>query len=154
MMNKNSAWPPSRRPSTSATFCNKPTTERRSPATGSLQRQEHKRGVLGICCHRDEPFVLHDYLLGRQQPRPENVGAVQNHSGDPRHTQTPGSADRKSVGLRLPSFESWICHQGQRLSQHDRHRLMLHPDAQLQGISADDRIADIVSRVAVPRVAA
>ena len=34
-----------------------------------------------------------------------------------------------------------------------RHRLMLHPDAQLQGISADDRIADIVTRVAVPRVA-
>ncbi len=34
-----------------------------------------------------------------------------------------------------------------------RHRLMLHPDAQLQGVSADDRIADIVSRVAVPRLA-
>jgi hypothetical protein len=29
---------------------------------------------------------------------------------------------------------------------------MLHPDAQLQGVSADDRIADIVSRVAVPRM--
>ncbi len=34
-----------------------------------------------------------------------------------------------------------------------RHRLMLHPDAQLQGVSADDRIADIVTRVAVPRQA-
>jgi MoxR-like ATPase len=33
-----------------------------------------------------------------------------------------------------------------------RHRLMLHPDAQLQGISADDRIAEIVTRVAVPRL--
>ena len=33
-----------------------------------------------------------------------------------------------------------------------RHRLMLHPDAQLQAISPDDRIADIVSRVAVPRL--
>jgi len=34
-----------------------------------------------------------------------------------------------------------------------RHRLMLHPDAQLQGISPDDRIAEIVARVAVPRLA-
>ena len=32
-----------------------------------------------------------------------------------------------------------------------RHRIMLHPDAQLQGISADDRIAEIVRVVAVPR---
>ena len=33
-----------------------------------------------------------------------------------------------------------------------RHRLMLHPDAQLQGVTADDRIADIVTRVPVPRL--
>ena len=26
-----------------------------------------------------------------------------------------GEADCKSVGLRLPRFESWICHKGQRL---------------------------------------
>jgi MoxR-like ATPase len=35
-----------------------------------------------------------------------------------------------------------------------RHRLMLHPDAQLQGITADDRIAEIVRGVPVPRLAA
>jgi MoxR-like ATPase len=34
-----------------------------------------------------------------------------------------------------------------------RHRLMLHPDAQLQGVTADDRIADILTRVRVPRLA-
>jgi MoxR-like ATPase len=34
-----------------------------------------------------------------------------------------------------------------------RHRLMLHPDAQLQGVTADDRIADILTRVPVPRLA-
>jgi MoxR-like ATPase len=33
-----------------------------------------------------------------------------------------------------------------------RHRVMLHPDAQLQGITADDRIEDIVRSVAVPRL--
>jgi MoxR-like ATPase len=32
-----------------------------------------------------------------------------------------------------------------------RHRVMLHPDAQLQGITADDRIDDIVRAVPVPR---
>jgi MoxR-like ATPase len=35
-----------------------------------------------------------------------------------------------------------------------RHRVMLHPDAQLQGVSADERIADIVRSVPVPRLAA
>jgi MoxR-like ATPase len=35
-----------------------------------------------------------------------------------------------------------------------RHRVMLHPDAQLQGISADERILDIVRGVPVPRLAA
>jgi MoxR-like ATPase len=33
-----------------------------------------------------------------------------------------------------------------------RHRVMLHPDAQLQGIRADDRIEDIVRSVPVPRL--
>jgi MoxR-like ATPase len=35
-----------------------------------------------------------------------------------------------------------------------RHRVMLHPDAQLQGTSADDRIEEIVRAVPVPRLAA
>jgi MoxR-like ATPase len=35
-----------------------------------------------------------------------------------------------------------------------RHRVMLHPDAQLQGISPDERIEDIVRAVPVPRLAA
>ncbi len=35
-----------------------------------------------------------------------------------------------------------------------RHRVMLHPDAQLQGITADERIDDIVKAVPVPRLAA
>jgi MoxR-like ATPase len=35
-----------------------------------------------------------------------------------------------------------------------RHRVMLHPDAQLQGISADERIEDILRGVPVPRLAA
>ena len=32
-----------------------------------------------------------------------------------------------------------------------RHRVMLHPDAQLQGVSADDRIEDILRTLPVPR---
>jgi MoxR-like ATPase len=35
-----------------------------------------------------------------------------------------------------------------------RHRVMLHPDAQLQGISADQRIDEILRGVPVPRLAA
>jgi MoxR-like ATPase len=35
-----------------------------------------------------------------------------------------------------------------------RHRVMLHPDAQLQGVSADERIEDILRAVPVPRLAA
>jgi MoxR-like ATPase len=32
-----------------------------------------------------------------------------------------------------------------------RHRVLLHPDAQLQGVSADDRIDEILRTVPVPR---
>jgi MoxR-like ATPase len=35
-----------------------------------------------------------------------------------------------------------------------RHRVMLHPDAQLQGITADDRIQEIVRAVTVPKLVA
>ena len=35
-----------------------------------------------------------------------------------------------------------------------RHRVMLHPDAELQGISADERIDDILRSAPVPRTAA
>jgi MoxR-like ATPase len=34
-----------------------------------------------------------------------------------------------------------------------RHRVMLHPDAQLQGVTADDRIDDILKNAPVPRIA-
>ena len=34
-----------------------------------------------------------------------------------------------------------------------RHRVMLHPDAELQGISADERIDDILRSAPVPRAA-
>ncbi|MGH7286087.1 MAG: AAA family ATPase, partial [Polyangiaceae bacterium] len=34
-----------------------------------------------------------------------------------------------------------------------RHRVMLHPDAQLQGITADERIAELVKSVPAPQVA-
>ena len=34
-----------------------------------------------------------------------------------------------------------------------RHRVLLHPDAQLQGVTPDERIAEIVKTVPVPRVA-
>jgi MoxR-like ATPase len=34
-----------------------------------------------------------------------------------------------------------------------RHRIMLHPDAQLQGVTPDDRIHDILRSAPVPRVA-
>ena len=34
-----------------------------------------------------------------------------------------------------------------------RHRIMLHPDAELQGTTADERIDDILRAVPVPRAA-
>ena len=34
-----------------------------------------------------------------------------------------------------------------------RHRIVMHPDAELQGISADARLDEILQRVAVPRLA-
>jgi MoxR-like ATPase len=73
-----------------------------------------------------------------------------------------GASPRASIAL-LKTSQVVAASQGRTFVTPDdvkpmagpvlRHRLMLHPDAQLQGISADDRIADIVTRVAVPRMA-
>ncbi len=72
-----------------------------------------------------------------------------------------GASPRASIAL-LKTSQVVAASQGRSFVTPDdvkpmtapvlRHRLMLHPDAQLQGVSADDRIADIVTRVAVPRV--
>ncbi len=35
-----------------------------------------------------------------------------------------------------------------------RHRILLHPDAQLQGVTPDDRIAEVLRAAPVPRAAA
>jgi MoxR-like ATPase len=73
-----------------------------------------------------------------------------------------GASPRASIAL-LKTSQVLAASQGRTFVTPDdvkpmaapvlRHRLMLHPDAQLQGVSADDRIKDIVTRVAVPRVA-
>ncbi len=73
-----------------------------------------------------------------------------------------GASPRASIAL-LKTAQVVAASQGRTFVTPDdvkpmaapvlRHRLMLHPDAQLQGVSADDRIADIVTRVAVPRQA-
>jgi len=84
-----------------------------------------------------------------------------------RHTRNDraielGASPRASIAL-LKTSQVVAASQGRTFVTPDdvkpmaapvlRHRLMLHPDAQLQGVSADDRIADIVGRVAVPRLA-
>jgi MoxR-like ATPase len=73
-----------------------------------------------------------------------------------------GASPRASVAL-LKTAQVVAASQGRSFVTPDdvkpmaapvlRHRLMLHPDAQLQGVSPDDRVADIVGRVAVPRLA-
>ena len=66
-----------------------------------------------------------------------------------------GASPRASIAL-LKSAQVIAASEGRTFVTPDdvkpmagpvlRHRLMLHPDAQLQGVSADDRIADIVTR--------
>jgi len=74
-----------------------------------------------------------------------------------------GASPRASIAL-LKSAQVIAASEGRTFVTPDdvkpmvaavlRHRLMLHPDAQLQGISADERIEEIVRAVPVPRLAA
>jgi MoxR-like ATPase len=74
-----------------------------------------------------------------------------------------GASPRASIGL-LKGAQVIAASQGRSFVTPDdvkpmasavlRHRVMLHPDAQLQGVTADDRIAEILRSVPVPRVAA
>lgn len=74
-----------------------------------------------------------------------------------------GASPRASIAL-LKSAQVIAASQGRAFVTPDdvkpmtlavlRHRVMLHPDAQLQGVSPDDRIADILRAAPVPRVAA
>ena len=74
-----------------------------------------------------------------------------------------GASPRASIAL-LKSAQVIAASEGRAFVTPDdvkpmvapvlRHRVMLHPDAQLQGISADERIEEIVRGVPVPRLAA
>jgi MoxR-like ATPase len=74
-----------------------------------------------------------------------------------------GASPRASIAL-LKSAQVIAASQGRSFVTPDdvkpmtlavlRHRVMLHPDAQLQGVTPDDRIADILRTAPVPRVAA
>jgi MoxR-like ATPase len=74
-----------------------------------------------------------------------------------------GASPRASIGM-LKGAQVIAASQGRSFVTPDdvkpmavavlRHRVMLHPDAQLQGVTADDRIAEILRSVPVPRAAA
>ena len=74
-----------------------------------------------------------------------------------------GASPRASIGL-LKAAQVIAASEGRAFVTPDdvkpmvaavlRHRVMLHPDAQLQGITADERIEEIVKSVPVPRLAA
>jgi MoxR-like ATPase len=74
-----------------------------------------------------------------------------------------GASPRASIAL-LKSAQVIAASQGRAFVTPDdvkpmtlavlRHRIMLHPDAQLQGVTPDDRITDILRTAPVPRVAA
>ena len=74
-----------------------------------------------------------------------------------------GASPRASIAL-LKSAQVIAASEGRTFVTPDdvkpmvasvlRHRVMLHPDAQLQGTSADERIEDILRAVPVPRLAA
>jgi MoxR-like ATPase len=74
-----------------------------------------------------------------------------------------GASPRASIAL-LKSAQVIAASEGREFVTPDdvkpmvaavlRHRVMLHPDSQLQGISADERIEDILRGVPVPRLAA
>jgi MoxR-like ATPase len=72
-----------------------------------------------------------------------------------------GASPRASIAL-LKAAQVIAAAEGRRFVTPDdvkpmvkpvlRHRVILHPDAQLQGVSADDRIDEIVRAVPVPRL--
>jgi MoxR-like ATPase len=74
-----------------------------------------------------------------------------------------GASPRASIAL-LKSAQVLAASEGRPFVTPDdvkpmvpavlRHRVMLHPDAQLQGVTADDRIEEILRSVPVPRLAA
>jgi MoxR-like ATPase len=74
-----------------------------------------------------------------------------------------GASPRASIAL-LKSAQVIAASQGRAFVTPDdvkpmtlavlRHRIMLHPDAQLQGVTPDDRVAEILRTAPVPRVTA
>ncbi len=73
-----------------------------------------------------------------------------------------GASPRASIAL-MKTAQVYAASQGRAFVTPDdvkpmfapvlRHRVMLHPDAQLQGVSPDDRITEIVRAAPVPRMA-
>jgi MoxR-like ATPase len=73
-----------------------------------------------------------------------------------------GASPRASIAL-MKTAQVFAASQGRAFVTPDdvkpmfapvlRHRIMLHPDAQLQGVTPDDRILEIVRAAPVPRMA-
>ncbi len=109
-----------------------------------LEMQQHARGV-----RVDDAVVAYIVELVR---RTRDDKAIEL-----------GASPRASIAL-LKSAQVIAASEGRAFVTPDdvkpmvaavlRHRVMLHPDAQLQGTSADDRIEDILRAVPVPRLAA
>ena len=109
-----------------------------------LEMQQHARGV-----RVDDAVIAYIVELVRRTREDKAIEL--------------GASPRASIAL-LKSAQVIAASEGRGFVTPDdvkpmvaavlRHRVMLHPDAQLQGTSADERIEDILRAVPVPRLAA
>ena len=135
--------PPRRRASTRPTS---PAFERRDP-------EEHSRdaGDARRACASKTSIVSYivDLVRRTRDDRAIELGALSSSVDRPAQVRAGHAPRAQGRDVR---------HTRRRQADGDaavlRHRVMLHPDAQLQGVTPDERVDDILKAAPVPRVAA
>jgi len=115
-------------------------------------------------CTADEVVAMREALLGVRID-PEIISYITEIVGRSRSHRSVylGASPRASIGL-LAGARARAASQGREFVIPDdvkmlapavlRHRIILHPDAEIEGVSPDDCVADILDTATVPHTAA
>jgi MoxR-like ATPase len=115
-------------------------------------------------CTADEVVAMRD-SLGSVAVEPEIINYITEIVGRSRSHRSVylGASPRASIGL-LAGARARAASQGREFIIPDdvkmlapavlRHRIILHPDAEIEGVSPDDCVADILDTATVPHTAA
>ena len=132
----------------------RPRLQRRAPRARRAPARRHRGGARRRCASRSDAIRVDDGII-------DYIADIVGRSRAHRSVYL-GASPRASIGL-LAAARAMAAAEGRDFVVPDdvkalapavlRHRLILHPDAEIEGVSADDCVEDILREAKVPKTA-